>query len=105
MFYAVLCPAVSIYAHTITTNCIAFGLTLSTTFKIDVISIMHRAQRHMMSTLNISGSYYTEYVLGSTSMISKNNFPPPPVPYFHMKGTILSCIHKADIGYEMQLSL
>lgn len=25
---------------------------------------------------NVSGSYYTEYVLGSTAMIPKNNFPP-----------------------------
>lgn len=87
-----LCPAVSIYAHTITPNCIAFGLALSTTFKIEVISIMHEAQCQMMSTLSTSGNYYTEYVLGSTAMISKNNFPPPLVPYFLMialKGTIL----------------
>jgi len=40
LFYA---PAVSIYAHTVTPNCIAFALALNTAFKFEVISIMHKA--------------------------------------------------------------
>lgn len=59
MFYAVLCLAVSLYAHTITPQNIAFSLALSTVFKIELISIIHKAQCHIMSPLGKSRSDYT----------------------------------------------
>lgn len=75
MFYAVLCLAVSIYAHTVTPHYSAFALALNTAFKIEVISIIHKAQCNIMSTLGKSRSDYTQYVLRSTAMISKNSPP------------------------------